>query len=285
MTDGSATLDRFGISTATLAGSLSEKLRAAREAGFTSVSLAARDVVAHPDGVDAAAAMVRSSGLRVGAFQSLRDFEGLPPHLRDYKLEVTKSLLDLMERVDARLLLVGSSTSPNASGDIQRIADDLSLLGTLATPRGIRIAYEPLAWARFVNDYQSAWHAVKLADRENVGLGIDAFHVLARSTPPAWFDAVPGDRIFVVQLADYLWDLDDIVETSGHHRVFPSEGNHGPIIAELVAKMAAIGYAGDFVLDVTNDDYLHLPAAAVAGRARNAARWTIDSQHPPGRSA
>ena len=277
MTDKTVTLDRFGISTATLAGSLSAKLGAAREAGFASVSLAARDLVAHPDGVDAAAALIRNSGLRVGAFQSLRDFEGLPPHLRDYKLEVTKSLLDLMERVDARLLLVGSSTSPNASGDIQRIADDLSLLGTLATPRGIRIAYEPLAWARFVNDFETAWRAVRLADRENVGLGVDAFHMLARSTAPGWFDAVPGDRIFLVQLADYLWDLDDPVETSAHHRVFPSEGNHSPIVAELVAKLSSIGYAGDFLLDVTNDDYLHLPAAAVATRARNAACWAIDS--------
>ena len=281
MADVPAALDRFGISTATLAGPLGEKLRAAREAGFTSVSLAARDLVAHSDGVDAAAAMIRASGLRVGAFQSLRDFEGLPPHLRDYKLEVTKSLLDLMERVDARLLLVGSSTSPNASGDLQRIADDLSLLGTLATPRGIRIAYEPLAWARFVNDYETAWRAVTLAGRENVGLGVDAFQVLARSTPLAWFDSIPGDRLFLVQLSDYLWDLDDIVETAGHHRVFPSEGNHGAIIAELVSKLVAMGYRGDFMLDVANDDYLHLPAAAIAARARNAARWAIDSMKPP----
>jgi sugar phosphate isomerase/epimerase len=285
MAEGPATLARFGISTATLAGSLSEKLRAALAAGFTSVSLAARDLVAHPDGVDAAAAMIRASGLRVGAFQSLRDFEGLPPHLRDYKLEVTKSLLDLMERVEARLLLVGSSTSPNASGDLQRIADDLSLLGTLATPRGIRIAYEPLAWARFINDYETAWRVVTLAGRENVGLGVDAFQVLARSTPAAWFDAIPGDRIFLVQLSDYLWDLDDIVETSSHHRVFPSEGNHGPLIAELARTLVATGYAGDFMLDVTNDDYLHLPAAAVAARARIAARWTIDSLDPQGRPA
>lgn len=274
-------LARFGISTATLAGPLSEKLRAVRAAGFTSVSLAARDLVAHPDGVDAAAAMIRASGLRVGAFQSLRDFEGLPPHLRDYKLEVTKSLLDLMERVDARLLLVGSSASPNASGDIQRIADDLSLLGTLATPRGIRIAYEPLAWARFVNDYETAWRAVTLADRENVGLGVDAFHVLARSTPLACFDAIAGDRIFMVRLSDYLWDLDDIVETSNHHRVFPSEGNHGALVADLVRRLASAGYIGDYTLDVTNDDYLHLPAMAVAERARNAARWVIDSMHAP----
>ena len=94
MTDASATLDRFGISTATLAGPLSEKLRAARAAGFTSVSLAARDLVAHPDGVDAAAAMIRRSGLRASARSSRRAIaEGLPPHLRDYKLEVTKSLL------------------------------------------------------------------------------------------------------------------------------------------------------------------------------------------------
>ena len=127
--------------------------------------------------------------------------------------------------------------------------------------------------------------AVKLADRENVGLGIDAFQVLARSTPPAWFDAVPGDRIFLVQLADYLWDLDDLVETSGHHRVFPSEGNHGAIIAELVAKLASIGYTGRFHAGRDERRLSASARAAVAGRARNAARWTIDSLHPSGRSA
>jgi sugar phosphate isomerase/epimerase len=285
MRETTASLGRFGISTATLTGSLGEKLRAARDAGFTAVSLAARDLVAHPDGVDAAAALIGASGLRIAAFQSLRDFEGLPTHLRDYKLEVTKSLLDLMDRVDARLLLVSSSMSPNAVGDIQRIADDLSLLGTLATPRGIRIAYEPLAWARFVNDYDTAWRAVTLAGRENVGLAVDSFHVLARSTAPEFFDAIPGERIFIVQLSDYLWDLDDIVETARHHRVFPSEGNHGAIIARLIQGIVRAGYAGDFTFDVTNDDYSHLPAAAVAARARNAALWAIDSMREAGTSA
>jgi sugar phosphate isomerase/epimerase len=273
MSHETAPLVRFGISTATLAGSLAEKLRATRDAGFASVALSARDLVAHPDGVDAAAALIRASGLRVSAFQSLRDFEGLPAHLRDYKLEVTKSLMDLMEAVDARLLLVSSSTSPNASGDIRRIADDLVLLATLGTPRGIRIAYEPLAWARFVNDYATAWHAVTLAERENVGLAADAFHVLARASGVSAFDAIPGDRIFLVQLSDYLWDQDDVVETARHHRVFPSEGNHGPVIADLVRCLVRNGYAGDFSFDVPNDDYLHLPAAAVAARARSAALW------------
>jgi sugar phosphate isomerase/epimerase len=83
MRETTASLGRFGISTATLTGSLGEKLRAARDAGFTAVSLAARDLVAHPDGVDAAAALIGASGLRIAAVQSLRDLVGLPTHLRD----------------------------------------------------------------------------------------------------------------------------------------------------------------------------------------------------------
>ena len=60
--------------------------------------------------------------------------------------------------------------------------------------------------------------AVKLADHANIGLAIDSFHVLARGTSREPFDAIPGDRIFLVQLSDYLWDLDDLIETARHRR-------------------------------------------------------------------
>jgi hypothetical protein len=82
MRETTASLGRFGISTATLTGSLGEKLRAARDSGFTAVSLAARDLVAHPDGVDAAPARIRGSGRRNSAVPALRAFEGRAPHRR-----------------------------------------------------------------------------------------------------------------------------------------------------------------------------------------------------------
>jgi sugar phosphate isomerase/epimerase len=266
-------LQRFAMNTNTLAGTLEEKLRAAKAAGFGAIVLSGGDLVSHPDGLDVAVELVTGSGLRVSAFQMLHDFEGLSGHMLDYKIDVARSLFDMMRSVDAPLLIVASTTSPHASGDPRKIAEDLAMLGTLAALPGIRIAYGALSWGRWVNEYTSAWEAVKLAEHANVGLAIDSFHVLARGTSRESFDAIPGDRIFLVQLSDYLWDLDDLIETARHRRVFPSEGNHTVAIVDLIGRIERAGYRGDYSFDVVNDDYAHLPAPAVAARGRKAATW------------
>jgi 2-keto-myo-inositol isomerase len=266
-------LQRFAMNTNTLAGTLEEKLRAVKAAGFGAIVLSGADLVGHPDGVDVAVDVVTGSGLKVSAFQMLHDFEGLSGHMLDYKIDIARSLFDMMRSVDAPLLIVASTTSPHASGDPRKIAEDLAMLGTLAALPGIRIAYGALSWGRWVNEYTSAWEAVKLADHANVGLAIDSFHVLARGTSRESFDAIPGDRIFLVQLSDYLWDLDDLIETARHRRVFPSEGNHNVAIVDLVGRIERAGYRGDYSFDVVNDDYAHLPAPAVAARGRKAAMW------------
>ena len=53
-------LDRFGMDTITLAGSLEAKLDAMAGAGFAQVMLSARDVVGHPGGVAAAVKVVEA---------------------------------------------------------------------------------------------------------------------------------------------------------------------------------------------------------------------------------
>src|SRR5207247_8726514 len=158
---------------------------------------------------------------------------------------------------------------------------DLAMLGTLAALPGIRIAYGALSWGRWINEYTSAWEVMKLADQANVGLAIDSFHVLARGTSREPFETIPGGRIFLVQLADYLWDLDDLIETARHRRVFPSEGNHSAAVVDLVSRIEGAGYRGDYSFDVVNDDYAHLPAAPVAARRRKAA-LSLSPQTAPG---
>jgi len=266
-------LTRFAMNTNTLAGTLEEKLRAVKDAGFGAIVLSGADLVGHRDGVEEAVELVTGSGLKVLAFQMLHDFEGLSGHMLDYKIDIARSMFDMMRSVDAPLLIVASTTSPYASGDARKIADDLTMLGTLAAPPGIRIAYGALAWGRWINEYTAAWEAVKLANHANVGLAIDSFHVLARRTSREGFDAIPGEKIFLVQLSDYLWDLDDLIETARHRRVFPSEGNHNVAIIDLVGRLERAGYRGDYSFDVVNDEYLHLPAPAVAARGRKAATW------------
>ena len=268
-------LSRFAIDTVTLAGSLEDKLRVMRDAGFGGIEIWAKDLVTHPGGVPGAVAAIRASGLRVSSFQLLKDYEGLDAHLHEYKIDIAKSLLDLMDAVGAKVLVVASSTSAYASADMDKVVADMRALATLAVPRQVRIAFGAPAWGKWINEYPAVWETVRRADRENLGVLINAFHLLARGTTLDGIDTIPGERIFLVQLADYLGDLKDITETADHRRAFPNESAHRDVIGTLVRKIHRAGYRGDYVFEVFNDEYLHLAPESIVGRARKAAQWII----------
>jgi sugar phosphate isomerase/epimerase len=270
-------LDHFGMDTITLAGPLEAKLRAVREAGFTQIMLSAQDIVGHPEGEAAAVAAVQKSGLRVTGFQVLRDFEGLEGHLHAYKVDVAKAMLEMCRALRSRILLVCSSASAHATGDYGRLVKDLQKLAMLAVPLDIRIAYEALSWGRHVNEYPQAWEIVQSADRENLGLALDSFHILANRTPLDTLAEVEPNKIFIVQLSDFLWQevrsAEDRIETARHSRVFPGEGVHSESVIELVRSIDEMGYRGDYSFEVFNDDYRQLPLPVVAQRARKSVKW------------
>ena len=268
-------LTRFSIDTVTLSGSLEDKLRVIRDAGFGGIEIWAKDLVTHPGGVPGAVAAIRASGLRVAGFQLLKDYEGLDAHLHEYKIDIAESLLDLMDAVGAKLLVVASSTSTYASGDPDKVVADLRALATLAARRHVRIAFGAPAWAKWINEYPLVWEAVRRADCENLGILINAFHMLARGTSLDQIDDIPGERIFLVQLADYLGELKDITQTADHRRAFPNESAHRDVIGALVRKIHRAGYRGDYVFEVFNDEYRHLAPESIVGRARKAAQWLV----------
>ena len=270
-------LDHFGMDTITLAGPLEAKLRAVKGAGFTQVMLNAADIVGHPGGEEAAIAAVRASGLRVTGFQVLRDFEGLSGHLHAYKVDVAKAMLSMCRALGSKLLLACSSSSAHASGDPAALVADLRKLATLAVPLGVRIAYEALSWGRHVSQVTQAWELVEEADRANLGLALDSFHILAHGTPPGVLEEIDPAKVFLVQLSDFLWQEtrtpDERIDTARHYRVFPGEGVHSDKIADMVRRLDAAGYRGDYSFEVFNDDYRQLPLPMVAERARRSVKW------------
>ena len=48
---------------------------------------------------------------------------------------------------------------------------------------------------------------------------------------------------------------------------------HSEQAADLVTRLAALGYRGDYSFEVFNDDYQQMPLALVARRARASAEW------------
>jgi sugar phosphate isomerase/epimerase len=273
--DGS--IDDFGMDTISLAGPLEARLAAIRGAGFTQVMLSARDLVGHERGWRAAVEAVRQSGLRVTGFQVLRDFEGLSGHLHDYKVDIAKSMLEMCHALDCRVMLACSSTSTHATHERDALVRDLRKLAMLAVPMNIRIAFEALSWGRVINEFPQAWDIVCEADMPNLGLGFDSFHMFATKTPLQELDMLEPDRIFLVQLADFMWNeiksVEERIATARHFRVFPGEGVHSQDLAALTLKLHQLGYRGDYSFEVFNDDYQAMPQETVALRARKSALW------------
>lgn len=269
--------DDFGMDTITLAGPLKAKLSAMKAAGFTQVMLLARDLVGHPDGWEAAVQEVKDSGLRVTGFQVLRDFEGLSGHLHEYKVDIAKSMMEMCAALDCRVMLACSSTSTHATGDTAALVKDLRKLAMLAIPMNIKIAFEALSWGRTINEFPQAWDLIMEADMPNLGLGFDSFHMFATKTPLDELEILDPSKIFLVQLADFMWNeiktVEERISTARTFRVFPGEGVHSEALAQLVLKLHQLGYRGDYSFEVFNDDYQQMPLATVAQRARRAALW------------
>jgi sugar phosphate isomerase/epimerase len=268
------------MDTITLAGPLEAKLDAMKSAGFSQVMLKANDLVGHPNGWQAAVKAVRDSGLRGTGFQVLRDFEGLSGHLHQYKVDIAKAMLEMCAALGCDVLLACSSTSKHASEDLDHLARDLRKLAMLAIPYGIRIAYEGLSWGRTVNEFTTAWDVITRADCPNLGLGLDSFHLFAAETPLEEIDYLQPDKIFLVQLADFMWQetktFEERMSTARTFRVFPGEGVHSEQLVQLVLKLDALGYRGDYSFEVFNDDYVQMPLPMVAQRARRSAQWLAD---------
>lgn len=273
-------LNEFGMDTITMAGPLEAKLAAMKEAGFSQVMLSARDIVGHAGGVAAAAQTVKDSGLRATGFQVLRDFEGLSGHLHQYKVDIAQAMLTMCAAMGSKVLLACSSTSRHASSEPDAIARDLRKLAMMAVPLGIRVAYEGLSWGRHVSEFTTAWDLVQRADCPNLGLGMDSFHVLAANTALDAIEDLDPERIFLVQLSDFMWQetptFEERITTARTFRVFPGEGVHSEALANLVLQLDRIGYAGDYSFEVFNDDYQQLPLDVVAQRAKRSAQWLAE---------
>lgn len=197
------------IATVSLSGDLKEKLDAIGAAGFDGVEIFENDFLAYPAGPREVGKMVRDAGLAVSVFQPFRDFEGMPEPPRTRAFDRAERKFDVMQALGTDLMLVCSNVSPAALGGIDRAADDLRMLGERAARRGLRVGYEALAWGRHVSDHRDAWEIVRRADHPAVGLILDSFHTLARRIDPDSIRRIPGDRIFLVQVADApLLDMD-----------------------------------------------------------------------------
>lgn len=244
---------RTSIATVCLSGGLSEKLAAIAAAGFRVVEIFENDLVSYNGTPADLRKELTALDLEVVTFQPFRDFEGMPEPQRLKTFDRAERKFDLMQELGSDLLMVCSNVSPDSVGGIDRAAADFRELGEHAAKRGVRVAFEALAWGRHINDYRDAWEVVRRADHPNVGLVLDSFHTFARKTEIKSMRSIPGDRIFLVQLADAPWLDMDVLSWSRHFRCFPGQGDM-PLL-DFMQALRATGYDGALSLEIFNDQF------------------------------
>ncbi len=241
------------IATVSISGDLREKLEAIAAAGFDGVEIFENDFLAYDRSPREVGQMVADLGLTITLFQPFRDFEGLPEPQRRQAFERAERKFELMGKLGTDLILVCSNVSPLALGGIDRAAADLRELGERAARHQVRVGYEALAWGRHVNDHRDAWEIVRRADHANIGVILDSFHTLSRGIDPNSIRAIPGDKIFIVQLADAPRIDMDLLYWSRHFRSMPGEGDLP--VTDFMRAVAATGYSGPISLEIFNDQF------------------------------
>ncbi|MEO3806318.1 TIM barrel protein [Nonomuraea sp. B1E8] len=242
---------RKSIATVSVSGTLAEKLEAIAAAGFDGVEIFENDLLASPLPPEAVRARAADLGLGIDLYQPFRDFEAVDADTLARNLRRAEHKFRVMERLGADMLLVCSNVSSDAIAGDELAAEQLRLLAERAAGHGIRIAYEALAWGRHVNEYLHAWRVVRLADHPNLGVCLDSFHILSRGSDPIGIEAISGEKIFFLQLADAPLLAMDVLQWSRHYRCFPGQGTFD--LTGFVASVLRAGYAGPLSLEVFND--------------------------------
>lgn len=242
---------RLSVATTSVPGDLFAKLETIAATGFTGIELYEPDLIGSAASAGEIGRRAAALGLTVEVFQPFHDFEGLSGDARARALARLDQKLGLMQELGARMLLVGTSTHPEASDDRDAIGADLAELVERAGAHGCRAALIALPWARHIRNEIAALDIVEAVDSRNLGLALNSFFSLADSSRPARLRDIPGHRLFHVQLSDAPALDFDITRLKNHFGLLPGQG--GLNLAGFVRVVARSGYDGPWSLARVSD--------------------------------
>ena len=223
-------------------------------------------------GLAAAAAAVRSAGLRVSSLCRGGFFTHADPAARQAAIADNKAAIAEAAALGTSTLVLVSGGLVPGSRDIglarRMIADAIGELVPVAQAHGVRLGIEALH-PMFAADrcvITRLGEALDLAAQfpaDAVGVVVDTYHV--------WWDAAlladiarAGERIVSYQVCDWILPLPaDTLLGRGHvgdgHIDFPP----------ITAAVAAAGYAGDIEVEIFNQAIWSAPAAETAAIVRD----------------
>lgn len=262
---------RRSIATVCLSGMLREKLEAIAAARFDGVEIFESDLLQFSGKPREVRQIADDLGLVIDMFQPFRDFDAATPAQLTRSLDRAERKFDLMAELGTHLILVCSNVQPDALGDTGLLAEQFHQLAERAGQRGMRIAYEALAWGQQIKLFSQAWAVVEEVNHPHLGLCLDSFHTLSLRDDPEPIAKLPGEKIFYVQLADAPWVNTDVLTHSRHYRCFPGQGDFD--VTGFTRAVLDAGYTGTISLEIFNDEFRSTPARTNAIDAMRSLLW------------
>lgn len=266
---------RTSIATVCISGSLEEKMRAAAEVGFDGVEIFEQDLMTSPLSPEQVVDLARELGITLDLYQPFRDLEGVSEEVFAENLYRLEEKFRLMQRLGMELILICSNVGTATDWNDDVAIDQLGRAADLGAKYGIRLAYEALAWGRYVNTYEHAWSLVEQADRPNLGVCLDSFHILSRRSDPSAFSTIPAEKIFFLQLADAPEMMMDLLSWSRHYRNFPGEGSFD--LVNFMVELTRAGYTGPVSLEIFNDVFRQTDVVRTTRDALRSLVWLADA--------
>jgi hypothetical protein len=217
------------MDTISLAGTLPAKLKAGPRRRFSQIMLAARDVVGHSDGIEAAVQDVPAQRSARHGLPGAARFRG---PVRDIFTTTRSTSPSRCSRWRTR------SARPCCSVCFVDVAhatsDPMYWRATCASSRCSRCRSGIKGRVRrtVVGPHDQRVHGRRgiscaAPTRPNLGIGIDSFHAFATKSSLDDLDMLSPDKIFLVQLADFMWQEtrtdEERIATARHFRVFPGK--------------------------------------------------------------
>ncbi|MGY3319214.1 TIM barrel protein [Arthrobacter sp. TE12232] len=262
---------RTGIATVCLSGTLREKMQACAVAGFDGIEIFEQDLVTSSLSPEDVRKLAADLGLTLDLYQPFRDFDSVPEDLLAANLRRADAKFRLMSRLGMDTMLLCSNVGTATIDDDELRAAQLSRLADLAGEHGVKVAYEALAWGKYVSDYEHAHRLVDMVDHPHLGTCLDSFHILSRGWDTAPIEAFNPAKIFFVQVADAPKLTMDVLSWSRHYRVFPGEGQFD--LPKFMGHVVRAGYTGPVSLEVFNDVFRQSDVERTAIDAMRSLIW------------
>lgn len=144
-----------------------------------------------------------------------------------------------MTALGARTLLVSASTRDDASANEDVILSDFHELADCVEQRDLRAALLALPMACHLKTEVAASQLVQMVDHANFGLALNSFISLADGSQPVRLRALPGEKIFHVQLSDAPRLAIDIRNLKRPFGLLPGQGDLN--LASFVRVVAKCG--------------------------------------------